>query len=103
VAVASFAVNFLSEQGIGISSSRASFLFSFCQLAFTLGRFVGVGMLRVFDPALVLSFYGIACSVLAFATAWASGYGGVVTLFLLFFFESICYPVSGPLRTRNLC
>ncbi|KAI0036924.1 hypothetical protein K488DRAFT_75698 [Vararia minispora EC-137] len=70
VSVASFTVNFLSD-------SRASLLFSF----------LGVGVLRIVDPALTLSFYGIACSVLCSATGFAHGYG-VVTLFLLFFFET---------------
>lgn len=40
MAVASFAVNYLTEQGIGIDQSRASQLFSFCQITFTIGRFV---------------------------------------------------------------
>lgn len=38
VGVASLAVNFIHEQGIGISESRASSLFSFCQLTFMFGR-----------------------------------------------------------------
>jgi FHS family L-fucose permease-like MFS transporter len=38
VGVASFAVNYLVDQGIGISQSRASNLFSYCQMTFTAGR-----------------------------------------------------------------
>lgn len=38
VAVASLAVNFLSEQGVGISKPLASQLFSYCQITFTVGR-----------------------------------------------------------------
>ena len=38
VTIASFAVFFLTEQGIGISQSRASTLFSLCQITFTIGR-----------------------------------------------------------------
>jgi len=40
VGVASFAVNYLVDQGIGISQSRASNLFSYCQMTFTAGRWV---------------------------------------------------------------
>ncbi len=38
VAVASLAVNFLSEQGVGIDKPLASQLFSYCQITFTVGR-----------------------------------------------------------------
>ena len=38
--VAALAVNYINEQGIGISESRASQLFSFCQMTFTFGRCV---------------------------------------------------------------
>lgn len=40
VGVASFAVNFLVDQNIGINASKASQLLSFCQLTFTIGRYV---------------------------------------------------------------
>ena len=46
VGVASLAVNFIVAQGIGIDASKASQLFSFCQLTFTFGRyapFIGEG------------------------------------------------------------
>lgn len=38
VTIASFAVNFLVDQGVGIDQSKASQLFSFCQVTFTVGR-----------------------------------------------------------------
>ena len=38
VAVAALAVNFLSEQGVGIDKPFASQLFSYCQITFTVGR-----------------------------------------------------------------
>ena len=40
VAVAALAVNYLADQGIGISKSFASQLFSYCQITFTVGRYV---------------------------------------------------------------
>lgn len=59
-----------------------------------ISRFVGVAILNFIDPALMLSIYGVACAAFALATAYAPGKGGVGCLFGLFFFESICYPVS---------
>ena len=38
VAVAALAVNFLTEQGVGIDKPFASQLFSYCQITFTVGR-----------------------------------------------------------------
>ena len=93
VGVASFTVNYLVDQGVGISHSHASLMFAFCQLTFTGGRFIGAGLLRFIDTAFLLSLYGIACVTCCLGTALSTGNRGVASLFLLFFFESICYPV----------
>ncbi|CAL1707329.1 unnamed protein product [Somion occarium] len=102
VAVASFAVNYMVDQNIGISKSHASQLFSYCQITFTVGRFIGVGLLNLIDPALLLSFYGIACTAFALGVAFSPGVAGIGCLFTLFFFESICYPVIFTIATKNL-
>ncbi|KAF8160943.1 major facilitator superfamily domain-containing protein [Crassisporium funariophilum] len=102
VGVASLAVNFLVDQGIGIDHSNASRLFSYCQMTFTFGRFVGVLILNFVDPALLLSIYGVGCSVFSIGVAFAPGKAGVGCLFALFFFESICYPCIFTLGTKNL-
>ncbi|OSX66289.1 hypothetical protein POSPLADRAFT_1064677 [Postia placenta MAD-698-R-SB12] len=102
VGVAAMAVNFFVGQNVGISKPEASQLFSYCQITFTVGRFVGVAILNFIDPALMLSIYGVACAAFALATAYAPGKGGVGCLFGLFFFESICYPVIFTLATKNL-
>ncbi|EMD37869.1 hypothetical protein CERSUDRAFT_105749 [Gelatoporia subvermispora B] len=102
VGVAALAVNYLTEQGLGISKSTASQLFSYCQITFAVGRFVGVGLLNFFDPALLLSIYGIACATFALGVSFGPGRSGVGCLFALFFFESICYPVIFTLGTKNL-
>lgn len=114
------------DQNIGIDQSHASQLFSYCQITFTVGRYVnchvlshrclirdhvlttaplsffGVVLLNFIDPALVLSIYGIACSSFALGTAFSPGRAGIGCLFALFFFESICYPVVFTLGTKHL-
>ncbi|KAH8119022.1 MFS general substrate transporter [Phellopilus nigrolimitatus] len=102
VTVASFVVNFLSEEGIGISQSRASTLFSLCQVTFTIGRFVGVVLLRWIDPALMLTFHAFMCSIACICVALLEGWPAVGMLFVLFYFESICYPSIFTLGTKNL-
>lgn len=95
-------MNYLVDQGVGISHSRASLMFAFCQLTFTGGRFIGAGLLRFIDTAFLLSLYGVACVTCCLGTALSTGNRGVASLFLLFFFESICYPVRlfSPLLSR---
>lgn len=102
VGVAAFAVNYFEDQGVGISAPRASDLFSFCQITFTVGRFVGVLLLNFIDPAFLLACYGGFCTLFCILASQLPGYGGVASLFLLFFFESICYPCIFTLGTKNL-
>ncbi|KAF4567753.1 hypothetical protein EYR40_006760 [Pleurotus pulmonarius] len=102
VGVASFVVNFLTDQGLSISSSKASTMFSLCQVTFTVGRFVGVLILRYIDPALLLTFYASMCVLFSLLVALLPGWGGVGSLYALFFFESICYPCIFTLGTKNL-
>ncbi|KZT41526.1 MFS general substrate transporter [Sistotremastrum suecicum HHB10207 ss-3] len=102
VAVASLAINYMTEQGLDISSASASNLFSACQAVFTFGRFAGVVLLRYIDPALLFSIYAFMCIAFCTATALAPGWAGIVCLFLVFHFESICYPVIFTLGTKNL-
>ncbi|OAX32878.1 MFS general substrate transporter [Rhizopogon vinicolor AM-OR11-026] len=102
VTVASFAVNFFVDQGVGINQSKASELLSFCQITFTIGRFIGVVILNYIDPALLLSFYGFCCSLFCLLVSQLPGYGAIRCLFCLFFFESICYPCIFTLGTKNL-
>ena len=91
--VNSLTVNYLVDQGVGISHSRASLMFALCQLTFMCGRFVGAGLLHFIDTAFLLSAYGVACIACSLGTALGTGRRGIASLFLLFFFESICYAV----------
>ncbi|KAF9028117.1 MFS general substrate transporter [Hymenopellis radicata] len=102
VGVASFVVNFLVDQGIGIDHPKASNMFSYCQITFTVGRFVGVVILNFIDPALVLSLYAFCCSLFCLLVVELKGWSGVGCLYALFFFESICYPCIFTLGTKNL-
>ena len=55
---------------------------------------MGTLILNFVDPALLLSVFGVSCCVFSLGIALATGKAGVGCLFALFFFESICYPVS---------
>ncbi|KAF8621533.1 hypothetical protein AX15_007705 [Amanita polypyramis BW_CC] len=100
VGVASLAVIYLEEEGI--NASKASIMFSLCQVTFTIGRFVSVFILNFIDPALLLSIYATCCSVFCLCVGLVRNKGGIGCLFALFFFESICYPCIFTLGTQNL-
>ncbi|THH07824.1 hypothetical protein EW145_g3114 [Phellinidium pouzarii] len=102
VTVASFVINFLTEQGIGISQSKASTMFSLCQVTFTIGRFIGVIILQYIDPALMLTFFAAMCFISCTCVSQLSAWTGVGFLYVLFFFESICYPTIFTIGTKNL-
>jgi len=95
-------VNYLVDQGVGIGHSRASLMFAFCQLTFTGGRFFGAVLLRFVDTAFLLSVYGFACVTCCLGVTLGAGRGGVACLYMLFFFESICYPVRAWKQPRGV-
>lgn len=72
--------------------------------------FVGVVILRYVDPALILTIWAFCCSLFCLLVTQLTGVSGVVCLYFLFFFESICYPVrfaisshKEPLTTALQC
>ncbi|GHJ87458.1 hypothetical protein NliqN6_3860 [Naganishia liquefaciens] len=105
VAVASFTIFYIVEQpGISpaISHATASNMFSACQAVFTVGRFIGVVYLRYVDPAFALFVNGVGLIIFSILTSTVSGRGGIACLFLVFFFESVCYPVIFTVATADL-
>lgn len=97
-----------------MSTAQAANLFSYCQvgredrcdlrtflhsrlllvqMAFMAGRFISVPILHFVHPTLMLGIFGSCCCLFAILTSQVSGTAGAVMVFLVFFFESICYPV----------
>lgn len=56
-----------------ISSATASNMFAGCQAIFTVGRFIGLYTLRVFDPAFVLGVHGVVLIVFSILTSVLDG------------------------------
>ncbi|KAF8494537.1 major facilitator superfamily domain-containing protein [Gautieria morchelliformis] len=92
VAVATFCTNFFADTpSINFSPSKASLWYSYCQMVFALGRFIGALLLRYVDPAHALTFYLLACALFSLGVILGSGNAAVVSIFFVFFFESICW------------
>ena len=103
VAVASLTINYYVEQrGLNITVTKAADLFSVTLAVFTIGRFLGVPVLTKVDSALMLFICGLGCILMSILTAVVPGAGGIACLMLIFFFESVCYPIIFTLSTSNL-
>ncbi|KAL8276732.1 hypothetical protein RQP46_010911 [Phenoliferia psychrophenolica] len=66
------------------------------------GRFISLPLLHFFYPPAILGIYGAGCFLFAMLTSQVAGNGGMACLFLLFWFESVCYPVIFSQATMGL-
>ncbi|KAK4056690.1 hypothetical protein OIO90_002242 [Microbotryomycetes sp. JL221] len=101
VTVASFVMNYLTDHG-DYSDAAAARMFSYMQITFMVARFASTPLLRYFDNALILGVYGTMCTLFSLVAAFTGGKPGVAALFIIFFFESVCYPTTFTLATMNL-
>ncbi|SGY44260.1 BQ5605_C001g00134 [Microbotryum silenes-dioicae] len=101
VTLATFVLNYLTDKH-DFTTARASQLFSFMQITFMVGRFASTPLLRFFNPATILAVYGAMCSIFTLVAALKGGKVGLASLFIVFFFESVCYPTTFTLATSNL-
>ncbi|KAG9027465.1 hypothetical protein FS842_004921, partial [Serendipita sp. 407] len=83
VAVATFAVNLFSDTpSIGYTASKGALYYSYCQMVFALGRFIGAAVLKYCDPAYSLTVYALACALFTLGITQASGNGIIACMFL---------------------
>ncbi|KJZ73115.1 hypothetical protein HIM_07499 [Hirsutella minnesotensis 3608] len=68
----------------------------------TVGRFAGVALMRFVRPRLVLLAFLTCCIVFIGPAISAGGNAGVALLFVVLFFESICFPTILALGMRGL-
>jgi FHS family L-fucose permease-like MFS transporter len=97
----SFIINYLNDSGM-YTKAQASQMFSYMQITFMVGRFASTPLLRFFNDATILAFYGTMCAVFSLVAALTGGKAGLGSLFIVFFFESVCYPTTFTLATSNL-
>lgn len=57
------------------------------------GRFASVPLLAYVYPPLLLGIYGLGATIFAILVSQIGGKGGAFCLFMVFFFESVCYPI----------
>ena len=102
VGVGAFFINFATEHWQGLTSQRGAYLLSVGLLCFLVGRFVTTALMSRIAPALILAFYGGACTLLTLVVVCGIEKVSVVALVAVFFFMSIMFPTIFSLGIRNL-
>ncbi|KAL5337011.1 major facilitator superfamily domain-containing protein [Aspergillus crustosus] len=102
VAIASYFINYATETWPGTTSATGSKYLAGAQAAFTVGRFLGVVLMKYIRPRWV--FIAYLTGVIAFCAASTTQRNetGIAMLFLTLFFESVCFPTIVALGTRGL-
>lgn len=93
IAIASFLVNYLVQPGIaGVEYAMAGKLVSVYWGCALVGRFAGIGLLRVFSPNRLLGAYASIAVLLLATTMATAGYLSVISILAIGFFNSIMFP-----------
>lgn len=102
VGIAALFINYCTESGVDIGNAAAAKFLSIGLILFTVGRFVGTGLMRVFRASKLLAAYALInvllCAVVISRQHWLSIYA----LLGLFFFMSIMFPSIFALSIRDL-
>ncbi|CAH0032242.1 unnamed protein product [Clonostachys rhizophaga] len=107
VAIASFFINYAVATRPNTEADVGSQLFAGAQAAFAVGRFVGVFVMRYVRPRLIFLAFLTGCIIflipaIAIPSSGLQGNAGVAMLYLVLFFESICFPTIVALGMRGL-
>ncbi|KAH7320845.1 major facilitator superfamily domain-containing protein [Stachybotrys elegans] len=103
VAIASFFINYASTFGpTNGNRSFAAQLFAGAQAAFTLGRFVGTFFMAYIKPRIVFLVFLTMCIVFIAPATTHGGVTGISMLYIVLFFESVCFPTIVALGMRGL-
>jgi FHS family L-fucose permease-like MFS transporter len=103
VSIGSFLVNYFGLPEIaGMSAKTAAEFVSFYWGGAMLGRFLGAGLLRKFNPATLLGFCAIAAAVLVSASIVLTGHIAMWTIISVGLFNSIMFPTIFSLAVAEL-
>lgn len=75
-----------------IPPQEAKYYGAFAGLAFMIGRFVGTGFMKIFNPVKILLFYSLVCIALLIPVVFWGGHVGLYALVSVCFFMSIMFP-----------
>lgn len=102
VAIASFFINYATATRPGTSDALGSKFFAGAQAAFAIGRFSGVGIMKFVRPRWVFIVFISCCVIFLCPSITQRGNTGMSMLYVVLFFESICFPTIVALGMRGL-
>lgn len=102
VAIAGYFINYAMNTRPGTPASMASNLFAGAQAAFAIGRFVGVGVMKYIRPRYVFLVFLSMCVIFSIPAITGRGNTGIAMLYVVLFFESVCFPTIVALGMRGL-
>ncbi|KAH7137773.1 major facilitator superfamily domain-containing protein [Dactylonectria macrodidyma] len=102
VAIAGFFINYVVDTRPGTDSALASNFLAGAQGAFTAGRFAGTALMYVVRPRWIFLFFQTAVIIFVAPTITQRGNIGMSMLFVVLFFESICFPTIVALGMKGL-
>lgn len=95
-------INYVVETRPNTDDALGAQFFAGAQGAFAIGRFVGVALMRFVKPRLVFLAFLTFCIVFIAPAIKHTGNAGMAMLFIVLFFESICFPTIVALGMRGL-
>lgn len=102
VAIASSFINYAVATKPGTSSSLGSKLFAGAQAAFAIGRFTGSGIMRFVKPRWIFLVFISMCIIFICPAITQKNDTGIAMLYVVLFFESVCFPTIVALGMRGL-
>ncbi|PGH04428.1 hypothetical protein AJ79_07085 [Helicocarpus griseus UAMH5409] len=102
VAIATFFINYAVETRANTSNSLAANFLAGAQGAFTVGRFSGAFLMKFTRPRWIFLVYFTGVIIFIAASITQRGDTGVAMLFMVLFFESVCFPTIVALGIRGL-
>ncbi|KAM0722840.1 hypothetical protein Q7P37_001038 [Cladosporium fusiforme] len=102
VGIAGFFINYVKDADPSYTDSTAAQMLAGAQGGFALGRFVGTFLMRYIRPRWVFLAYLGLCIVFIAPSIGVPGNAGIAMLFIVLFFESICFPTIVALGMRGL-
>lgn len=101
VAIASFFINYAIDTK-GTDEPTAARLFAGAQAAFAIGRFAGVGLMHFGKPRIMFLAFLTGAIIFTCPSITQGGNTGIAMLYVVLFFESICFPTIVALGMRGL-
>ena len=102
VGIASFFINYVGATRPGTSDSLSAKFFAGAQAAFAIGRFAGVAIMKYVKPRQVFIVFITCCVIFLCPSLTQRGNTGMAMLYVVLFFESICFPTIVALGMRGL-